>query len=292
MSIYGQKTAQWETKFYFEDAIGNRDSLTIGYDTTANVVYNPEFGEENIRDVPWDSAFEVRAGRQESDRNPNLPLSKTLIAKLFTDMSDDCYYFPESPVRMFVKIKHLPVTITWDSTHHQVQCYDGSYLAPHELQSIFLNWWFSDTLSWGPKPPEFACLSNQSSYVLHSFTETTKTWVNYLLDQRPGGTVDTIFAVNFYGWLPKTHEFSPCGKKVSVQDAQEEDVGLKVYPNPAQTMVYIESQDRLRWTLTDIQGKQRLTGIDPWLDISELQEGIYFLSIFIGNRIITKKIVK
>ena len=92
--------------------------------------------------------------------------------------------------------------------------------------------------------------------------------------------------------MTKVDEFSPCQKPVSVQDVQEDDVGLKVYPNPAQTMVYIESQDRLRWTLTDIQGKQRLTGIDPWLDISELQEGIYFLSIFIGNRIITKKIVK
>src|SRR5690606_28427272 len=118
MSIYGQKTAQWETKFYFEDAIGNRDSLTIGYDTTANVVYNPEFGEENIRDVPWDSVFEVRAGRYESDRNLNLPLSKTLVAKLFIYNSISCY-LPESPIRMFVKIKHLPVTITWDSTHYQ-----------------------------------------------------------------------------------------------------------------------------------------------------------------------------
>src|SRR5690606_37828083 len=195
--------------------------------------YNPEFGEDNIRDVPWDSAFEVRAGRQESDRNPNLPLSKTLIVKLLTGVSDECYY-PPAPVRMFVKIKHLPVTITWDSTNYQDHCTDGSYLAPHEMQRYFLHWWFSDTLSWGPKPPEFACLSTQSSYVLHSFTETTKTWVNYLLDQHTDGTVDTIYAVNFYGWMTKVDEFSPCQKRVSGQDAQEEDVGLKVYPNAAQ----------------------------------------------------------
>ena len=292
MSIYGQKTAQWETKFYFEDAVGNRDSLTVGYDTTANVVYNPDFGEENIREVPWDSVFEVRAGRQESDRNPNLPLSKTLVAKLFTGISDGRCYFSESPVRMFVKIKHLPVTITWDSTHYQGYCNGGSYLAPHEMGSLFLNWWFTDTAVWWPKPPEFACLSTQSSYVLHSFTETTKIWVNYLLDQNTDGSVDTIYAVNFYGWFPEYDEFSPCRKKVSVQDVQAQDVELKVYPNPAQTMVYIESQDRLRWTLKDIQGRQRLAGVDPWLDISDLQEGVYFLTIYIGDRIITKKIIK
>jgi hypothetical protein len=49
--LYGQKTAQWETTFYFEDAAGNRDTITLGYDEDANNTYNRKSNKQtNFRE--------------------------------------------------------------------------------------------------------------------------------------------------------------------------------------------------------------------------------------------------
>jgi hypothetical protein len=49
-----------QTTFYFEDAVGNRDTIVVGADRASNEEYNPQFGE---LDLPgsFDSVFEVRA---------------------------------------------------------------------------------------------------------------------------------------------------------------------------------------------------------------------------------------
>ena len=57
--LYGQQAAFFETTIYFEDAVGNIDSVVVGMDEEANFEYNPQFGEADI-EAPWDSVFEVR----------------------------------------------------------------------------------------------------------------------------------------------------------------------------------------------------------------------------------------
>ena len=51
--------AQFETSFFFEDALGNRDTIVIGADPTADELVNTHLGEMLLIE-PWDSAFEVR----------------------------------------------------------------------------------------------------------------------------------------------------------------------------------------------------------------------------------------
>ncbi|MCB0375492.1 MAG: hypothetical protein KDD04_06205, partial [Sinomicrobium sp.] len=59
-AAHSQQTAQFETTLYFEDAVGNRDSVIVGYDTLATHDIDPEFGEQELVS-PFDSVFEVRA---------------------------------------------------------------------------------------------------------------------------------------------------------------------------------------------------------------------------------------
>jgi hypothetical protein len=76
-----QKTPFFLTTFYFEDAIGNIDSIEVGYDLTANQTGNPDFGE--VTDLsPFDSVFDVRAVNYFEYYNTTPPINPlNLIVK-------------------------------------------------------------------------------------------------------------------------------------------------------------------------------------------------------------------
>src|SRR5690554_219642 len=50
----------FQFQMFFEDAIGNKDTLTIGYDLNGTELIDSSFGEENIIGIPLDSTFDVR----------------------------------------------------------------------------------------------------------------------------------------------------------------------------------------------------------------------------------------
>ncbi|GAB4497385.1 MAG: hypothetical protein OHK0019_30910 [Saprospiraceae bacterium] len=55
----------FEMLIYFEDAIGNKDTVIVGYDPDANTYdVNPQFGEVWL-DTPFDSVFEVRVSHSD-----------------------------------------------------------------------------------------------------------------------------------------------------------------------------------------------------------------------------------
>ena len=59
--LLSQQTAQFETTIYLEDTLGNKDSVIIGYDVNETFQFmNPNFGEVDITNLPWDSIFEAR----------------------------------------------------------------------------------------------------------------------------------------------------------------------------------------------------------------------------------------
>ena len=285
--LYGQKTAQWETKFYFEDAAGNRDTITVGYDLDANNTYNPDFGELDIRDVLWDSVFEVRAGHREAGVIPDVILSKKIIGRNRWEFPDYNCFYGGGVIRIFVKVKYLPLTITWDSTYFNNECHGGDYLAPHAYYDILYNQWFIGNS--GEVAPYY-CLSKQTNSVLDSVG--TEYHLNAQLTiKNADNTLDTLYPLNLYTF-PIGHEASPCRDYVAVEEISPDHTDIKVYPNPGQTTVYIGYTDRLRWELTDTQGKKLAIGSDPWLEIGELPQGVYFLNIQIRDRVITKKVVK
>src|SRR5690554_7621468 len=53
---------EFEFQLYFEDAAGNRDTVTLGYDQLATDTINSQFGEVNLLNTPWGNGLDVRIG--------------------------------------------------------------------------------------------------------------------------------------------------------------------------------------------------------------------------------------
>ena len=60
LSSFAQE--EFSFKLYFEDAAGNKDTITIGYDESATNGIDTAFGEENIISQPWGSGLDARVG--------------------------------------------------------------------------------------------------------------------------------------------------------------------------------------------------------------------------------------
>lgn len=69
---------------------------------------------------------------------------------------------------------------------------------------------------------------------------------------------------------------------------------LKIYPNPAENVVYLDSKNEIKIvTIVDAFGKIIGKHNQTTIDISQIQSGIYFLEIeFSEGIVVTKKIVK
>ena len=70
--IIGQMTPYFLTTIYFKDAIGNVDSIEMGFDTSANDISNPNFGE-TLNLSPFKEVFDVRAVNYFEYYNTTLP---------------------------------------------------------------------------------------------------------------------------------------------------------------------------------------------------------------------------
>jgi Secretion system C-terminal sorting domain len=82
--------------------------------------------------------------------------------------------------------------------------------------------------------------------------------------------------------------------QIEGENRQIDDV--QIYPNPAQSIVNIRSTDPVKSVeLCDISGKTILRQqnlFENSVDISSIQNGLYFLKIAFEDRVIVKKITK
>jgi len=289
--ILGQKTAFWETKLYFEDGLGNKDSITIGHDLKSNGNFNPDFGEINIKEEPWNSVFEVRASHNEAAHNLASPkvLSKKIIGTTEAGLHPtyNCLFVRE-PLKAFVKIKALPLKISWDSTRHSGFCNKKDFLTPHILPLIFPNWF--DDPEFIENPP-FVCLSEKGSFIIDNFTEKTNGFVDYIIDKYNGVEIDTIYGL-LISFRTESSSNSPCSGTVDVKDIIKNELDVNLYPNPTSHTINLEILESLTWQLYDNQGRFVKNGVEHMIDIQNMNDGMYLLKIKIKDRIIVKKIIK
>src|SRR5690554_936883 len=60
--LFGQQTPEFEFELYFEDAAGNKDTITLGYDENATDSVDIAFGEANLAGQLWGEDLDVRIG--------------------------------------------------------------------------------------------------------------------------------------------------------------------------------------------------------------------------------------
>lgn len=83
------------------------------------------------------------------------------------------------------------------------------------------------------------------------------------------------------------------GYRASVGLGKTDTTDVKIYPNPASTMVYVKSGEGLLKRLSDVNGRLLVQTMENEIDISRFDCGIYILQLADGRRIIHyEKIIK
>lgn len=133
-----QAQAEFSFELYFEDAVGNRDTLVLGYDALASDTIDASFGEENIISQPWDSLFEVRVTNKMQSVLYGLPELETFqTKKQFIKKHCGENWANWSLIYFDIKNSHFPITISWNSTIFNNQCVLGSVIQDDEINSWF-----------------------------------------------------------------------------------------------------------------------------------------------------------
>ncbi|MCB0572859.1 MAG: T9SS type A sorting domain-containing protein, partial [Phaeodactylibacter sp.] len=118
---------------WLEDAAGQKDTITIGYDAGASYGIDPQFGEADIKALPFPDSMEARAASylygldifcfELSQADPTSFHSKVLI------LDDECMSTPEDEPGVFlIANAHFPVTVRWDQGLFENACRNRSFL--------------------------------------------------------------------------------------------------------------------------------------------------------------------
>jgi hypothetical protein len=123
------KAQQFSFQMNFVDAIGNTDSIILGFDITASDTIDPAFGEVNSISTAASIGLDVRASNiwwkenSLSFANQSPFQTKVQIAK---DSCDAALYLPI--IELNILTDHFPVTASWNPTLFQNICLNGSIL--------------------------------------------------------------------------------------------------------------------------------------------------------------------
>lgn len=306
VSLQSQDIPLFQTTFYFTDAVGNKDSCTIGFDPMATDGLDINFGEEALLE-PFDSIFEVRATYMEG----LWTFSKDHISKILIGDGEYESLFPAPFTNCFVgnraifliKSKYPPVVISWDrNAFRQNLCISASsILLNRELLLLFPPYFI--------EKPNMTCLAVDSTYLFDDRKISRNIDFYFGLSYPSQGTPnDTIMGlcINFnhdYGGSPvacvdsaniflPTHQVYPSNTTSHV----------RLIPNPSADYVKIVPLGDVSyktWTLFSLDERlvqQGDTDNGPFaatiIDVRPLPPGIYLLRLrtvdgrFVGSRFV------
>jgi hypothetical protein len=226
-SLFAQLKPEIEFKMYFEDAAGNSDTITIGYDTlakTANI--NPLFGEVDLSAISMDSVFEVRASFSDGYSRQTEPSVRTLPNWYCTSTAHWSLYHA-----IRISARYWPVTIRWDKSYFlDDECLDWSHITRY---GSFVHSPFAHI------PGSMFLLSQSSSLIIESsyLRQTAQigsfAGANTRIETLNNGKMDTIQVL----WVGITDGL-PTGSITNTSL-----LPIKTYPSPANHQLSLEVPD-------------------------------------------------
>ncbi len=269
---FAQVTPLFQFYLYFEDSIGNKDSLIIGYDPSASSQnLNPQFGEVSLL-TPFDSVFEVRATHGDDGQART---SKKIIEGADILSWDSCEL--PSYIKIVINTKFPPVKITYDSTLFQAETCRNVILS-RDWNIFFLQEWWDVC--------EYHCMAGSSIFV-EGFAPAAPPFLcwNYLfVEKEVEGqglkSLPGLLFATFYG--P-----GPCNDTTFLSTKDKPALGFgTLSPNPAQEYfrVQVPSEDGLSAYVSDVSGRLQACpfviseGVAQF-DTSQLQRGLYFVCL-------------
>ena len=295
--VIAQTTPSFQSRFFFEDAVGNKDTLYWGTDLSATSENDPELGEVFINE-PFDSVFEVRAITEPYSfyytANPIIvPATDLLPPQFDCDIAGGGFY-------ILMSLKYPPVTVSWEDADFYDVCHLRSFLTPIEHNLV-------DTPNddyWSCVPS--ICLSESNSFQFDFFPESYGC-VNaedigiYRIEELNNGVVDTLKGVIFENngfesnWGPCTHLI------LSELENLSANTKIEIYPNPTSNSIKIISDNNIDWERVEVftsQGEKKssqlIQGSEVSYSFENYPSGVYFLKFFNSKSqlIATKKVVR
>lgn len=274
---------------YITDAIGNVDSVFIGLDPTATNEIDPEFGEENIKNIPFKEGLDVRIANPVKldyyendsyfDNDPTLWHSK--IQVLNFDCADDLL---SRYATIIAKSNNYPLTFSWDKNYFNESCFSHSVLS-------FMNFtfWFDIGASYTNGLPAFiyqTYLKDEQTFVTDDIPYFNNT-INFLPEYYVDSNHDTVRLL--YLGL-----FSEKWKLADINEEPENE-WVKIYPNPVSEEIVIhffedKSWENIELKLYNMTGQlvhhTQINQFDHRISIrnSELTNGTYILRLLCADK--------
>lgn len=284
------QTAQFEMLFYFIDSLGNRDTLTLGYDTLADPnQINTIFGEELITEL-WDSVFEVRASQKYGLVDDQLYSKKVIMPAI--EEIPNCYRVTNYS-KLFVYAKYPPVTMYYDKT------------LLYEARCEPENTWLFLTGLWGFLGVEidvlpdslYHCIASNDSIELNPKHWYNTDFCEICLYLETGDTIaNEIAYFQFSNWGFSLSAAPYCEEIEVAIPTIKQPTTPNIYPNPFSDKLYIDLKETATITIYNNIGKIILTTTKPpnqkYIDLSHLNTGIYYLQIETPTNRSTQKILK
>jgi len=270
--LYCQQTTLFQVVIQFEDAVGNKDSVTVGYDPDATFGIDAEFGEAEIT-VPFDSVFEVRGmSRFDFDQK----FSKVIIDESDFIFGLNCY--GEPIVYLFVWSKYQPVTVKWDSSLFLNDvCVRSSFISNHQEDEV------AGPFDLDEFPPICACMAAQSLQYFELSEEALppeNSTITFNAEVEGMGN-QVIYGLRFKPSDPGG--YTPCYWITTDTEEPFAAAPLSISPNPSHGLVKITSGEHATFEqlkIFDATGHlvRSISGIkNSETDLSGLPNGIYQL---------------
>lgn len=289
LAAQAQQTPEFSFSLIVEDALGNRDSVVLGYDPTATQDIDAQFDGSNIQGQPWDSILEIRCFIEDGFNQPT-DCAQTESNVVLWGSQDFCNLGPVwwtfSHLGLLLRAKYPPITFRWDPTLFAPtptnDCHDWSLLVS---SSIYI---YQDPFT--QLLPRF--LRNfPLGAVYEDFANPNQVYEK-MLAPIEDGTQDTVTAYYFVF----THEMPWVGL--------EEIAGFETAtwaPNPFQDHIQLTGLPagaRLeRVAVYDLLGRPLLEQAGAELSVGELRlgelpKGTYWIKTTTDRGVFARQVVK
>jgi hypothetical protein len=285
MVSHAQPTPLFSMPIWFEDTLGNKDTVWVGVDTAASSYFiNPQFGEVAIT-TPFDSVFEVRGVHSD---DWTWQTSKTIIEPATSGLG--CLL--PGRTRLMIHALHLPVTVRWDTIRilELAPCHENILLTPTNLPFLLPNWYEGEILF---------CMMPVDSVILD---------FNYTISE-PASLLKHAFQVQGQGMLELNglyytgfYDYSYCYTLLGTKSPVEAtfDV-LRLGPNPASgagAVLLSQRPERVKEVVVFKIGGDNVARLcEPLPDGSWstgiLEDGVHIVSVTYddGSRAVRKLVV-
>ncbi len=268
---------EFSFQMFFEDAVGNKDTITLGYDINATDSLDSLFSEVNIITTPLDTNLDVRISNEWFNRTYNSTTGTYHTKKQIVDYSCSNWYSASS-IDIFTE--YWPVTAYWDSSLFSDSCRKASVFT-----DISPGGWF-DVLGPSNMDIEYMQSSNEVTFTTN-VPDYQYPLANYYYINNENDTIP------FFWYAFGSNSIFT----FDIDEITPSDV-ITLSPNPVTNFIQInhdiDDLEIKQIKIFDLLGReQQVKWEDNSIDLSNISNGILFVQITLeNNQSFTYKIIK